>query len=60
MNNIGLVILRSRTREILPLREGAIGDDGDLALVTGDGDGVVEGSGLAAGDLDTLLHDLLK
>ena len=61
MNNTGrLIILRSRIREILPLREGALGGDGDLALVAGDGDGIAEGSGLATGDLDALLQELLE
>lgn len=44
----------------VPLREGSVGGDGDLALVAGDGDGVPEVAGLAPGDLDALLQELLE
>jgi hypothetical protein len=44
----------------VPLREGPFGGDGDLGLLAGDGDGVAEAPGLAAGDLDALLEELLE
>jgi hypothetical protein len=44
----------------VPLREGPFGGDGDLGLLAGDGDGVAEVPGLAAGDLDALLQELLE
>lgn len=57
----------SRNKQLLykvksvPLGEGGgvFGGDGDLGLVAGDGDGVAEGTGLAA-DLDALLKELLQ
>ena len=44
----------------IPLGEGPVGGDGDLGLLAGDGDGVAEAPGLAAGDLDALLQELLE
>jgi hypothetical protein len=44
----------------IPLREGSLGGDGDLGLLAGDGDGVTKVPGLAAGDLDALLQELLQ
>lgn len=43
-----------------PFGEGTLGSDGDLVLVTGDSDGVAERTGLASGDLDALLEELLE
>ena len=43
----------------LPLGEGTVGGDGDLALLPSDGDGVTEGTSLSA-DLDPLLEELLE
>jgi hypothetical protein len=44
----------------IPLRERPLGGDGDLGLVAGDGDALAEVAGLAAGDLDALLQELLE
>ena len=44
----------------IPLGEGPVGGDRDLGLLAGDGDGVAEAPGLAAGDLDALLQELLE
>lgn len=44
----------------IPLREGPIGGYGDLGLLAGDGDGIAKAAGLAAGDLDALLQELLE
>jgi hypothetical protein len=44
----------------IPLREGPVGGDSNLGLLAGDGDGVAEVPGLAAGDLDALLQELLQ
>lgn len=47
----------NKNRKRVPFREVAIGGNGDLALLAGDGDGVTESAGLAA-DLDSLLEEL--
>ena len=44
----------------IPLGERPLGGDGDLGLVAGDGDALAEVAGLAAGDLDALLQELLE
>ena len=49
---------RSMVKRV-PFREVAVGGDGDLALVPGDGNGIAECTGLAA-DLNPLLKELLQ
>lgn len=44
---------------MVPFGEGAVGGDGDLVLLAGDGDGVAKSTGLAA-DLDSLLEELFE
>lgn len=43
----------------VPLGEGALGGDGDLVLLAGDGDGAAEHSSLAI-DLDAVVKELLE
>lgn len=49
----------TKKEKTVPFGEGAVGGDGDLVLLAGDGDGVAKSTGLAA-DLDSLLEELFE